>query len=200
MASTDPRVDAYIAKSADFARPILTHMRDLVHETCPGVEETLKWGTPSFIYHGMLCQMAGFKQHCIFGFWKGSLIVDKDGTPANAGMRRFGRITSPSDLPSDRVLKDYIKQAMKLNESGAKVARKPKAKAKPVRVPPVLRDALKKNARARATFDAFSPSHKREYVEWITDAKTEETRQRRVDTAIEWLAKGKSRNWKYERS
>jgi uncharacterized protein YdeI (YjbR/CyaY-like superfamily) len=200
MPGKDPRVNAYIAKSADFAKPILTHLRELVHKACPEVEETLKWSTPAFLYHGMLCSMAAFKHHCVFGFWKGSLIVNPDGTPANAGMGRFGKITSLKDLPSDRTLTSYIRQAIKLNESGVTVTRKPRVKAKPIRVPAVLREALRNNAKARQVFDAFSPSHKREYVEWITDAKTDETRQRRVETAIDWLAKGKSRNWKYQRS
>ena len=200
MPGRDERVDAYIAKSADFAKPILTHLRKLVHQACPDVEETLKWSTPTFLYHGMLCSMAAFKHHCVFGFWKGSLIVNSDGTPANAGMGRFGKITSLSNLPTDRVLTNYIRQAMKLNESGARVPRKPKLKAKPIKVPTVLREALKNNPKAQQVFDAFSPSHKREYVEWIDGAKTDETRQRRVETAIDWLAKGRSRNWKYERS
>lgn len=199
MGKRDPRVDAYIEKSPDFARPILNSLRDVVHSACPDVEETMKWNTPTFTYHGMLCGMAAFKQHCMFGFWKGSLFLPKSGGPGRT-MRNYGRVTKRSDLPSDKVLAGYVKKAMKLNEEGVTAPRRSRAEPRTVVVPEILQTALKKNSKARKTFDSFSPSHKREYAEWITQAKTEETRQRRVATAVEWLAKGKSRNWKYERS
>jgi hypothetical protein len=161
MGKRDPRVDAYISRSADFARPILTHLRDVVHAECPEVEETLKWSVPAFMCRGNLCGMAAFKQHCMFGFWKGSLIVDESGNAANVGMGQFGKITSLSDLPSDRKLTGYIKQAMKLNEDAVTAKRgKPKAK-KPL---------------------------------------VDDTRERRLNTAIEWIAEGKPRNWKYMKS
>jgi uncharacterized protein YdeI (YjbR/CyaY-like superfamily) len=200
MPARDQRVDAYIAKSAEFARPILTHLRELVHATCPGVEETLKWSMPTFMYAGgILCGMAAFKQHCTFGFWKGSLIIPPDGISNESAMGQFGRIAKLSELPSKKVLTGYIKQAMKLNAEGVKVpARARSAKPRPApATPDDLLAALKKNKQARATFDAFSPSCKREYVEWITEAKREETRQRRVAQAVEWMAEGKQRNWKY---
>lgn len=198
MPKTDPRVDAYIAKSAEFARPILTHIRAVVHAACPEVEETLKWGMPSFLYHGILCGMAAFKQHCTFGFWKGELIVDAKGQRADEAMGQFGRLTSVKDLPAKKVLAGYIHKAMELNESGVKVAKPKRAKVKKeIVTPPDLAAALKKNAKARATFDAFSPSHRREYIEWITEAKREETREKRLKTTIEWLTEGKPRNWKY---
>lgn len=198
MANRDPRIDAYIAKSAEFAKPILSYLRDAVHEACPEVEEAIKWSCPHFMYKGMLCGMAAFKQHCTFGFWKSGLIVDKDGNKAEAAWGQLGRLTAISDLPPKKVLISYIKQAKKLNDDGVKAPAKAKMKKPPPVVPEILRNALAKNAKAKATFEGLSPSHQREYVEWITEAKTEPTRERRVATAIEWLAEGKSRNWKYE--
>jgi uncharacterized protein YdeI (YjbR/CyaY-like superfamily) len=199
LATRDPRIDAYIAKSADFARPILTHLRELVHDACPGVEETMKWSHPSFMYHGMMCGMASFKAHCTFGFWKGELIVGGDAA-TEAAMGQFGRITRVSDLPSKKLLTGYIKKAMKLNEEGAKAPwLEKRAKPKPpAKVPDDLSAALAKNRKARSVFDAFPPGQRREYIDWITEAKREETRQKRLAQAIEWLAEGKRRNWKYE--
>jgi uncharacterized protein YdeI (YjbR/CyaY-like superfamily) len=197
MGTRDPRIDAYIARSAEFAQPILAHLRDIVHEACPEVEETMKWSFPHFMYQGMLCSMASFKEHCAFGFWKGAQIVDGS---VDGAMGQFGRITAISDLPSKKILTGYIKKAMQLNETGVKapMRAKPKPAAKKAAaVPDDLARALKKNAKARATFEKFSPSHKREYIEWIVEAKREETRQRRLETAIEWMAEGKQRNWKY---
>jgi len=197
MPKRDPRVDAYVAKSPDFAKPILTRVRKIVHAACPEVEETLKWGAPTFMYKGILCGMASFKNHCHFILWKGRLILDKNGQPMSAANGHFRNLKSVSDLPSDRVLTGYIKEAKRLNESGAKVPKSPPKKRAPIALPALLKRALSSNAKASAAFDSFSPSHNREYVEWITEAKTEETRQRRVDTAIEWMADGKPRNWKY---
>lgn len=198
MGTRDPRVDAFIGNAAPFARPILTHIREVVHEACPEVEETLKWSSPAFMYHGILCMMSAFKEHAIFGFWKGTLIVDRDGRKYDKAMGNFGRLTDVKQLPSRRVLTSYIKQAMRLNAEGVKAPRKTAARRKAAPRPPAdLSAALRKSARARATWAAFSPSHRREYVEWITEAKRAETRARRLDTAIEWLAQGKARNWKY---
>jgi uncharacterized protein YdeI (YjbR/CyaY-like superfamily) len=199
MGKKDPRIDAYIAKSADFAKPILTYIREAVHAGCPDVEETLKWSMPAFMHHGILCGMAAFKEHAAFNMWKGRLIVgdEKD----RDAMGQFGRLTKVSDLPSKRVLTGYIKQAVALNEDGVKVPkiRKPGLERKviPTAPPADFAAALKKNAKARATFDGFSPSHKREYVEWITEAKRDETRKRRLEQAVEMLAEGKTRHWKY---
>ncbi|MEP6691415.1 MAG: YdeI/OmpD-associated family protein [Gemmatimonadaceae bacterium] len=199
MTARDPRIDAYIAKSADFAKPILTHLRAVVHSACPEVEETTKWSAPFFMYKGVLCSMAAFKEHCVFGFWKGSLIVDKNGGRVDEAAGQFGRITMVSDLPSKTVLAGYIKAAMKLNEDGVKspARAKPKGKDEPVSVPPELAGALKKNKKAHATFEAFTASKKREYTEWIGSAKGDATRARRLEQAIEWMSEGKSRNWKY---
>jgi hypothetical protein len=193
MPTTDPQVDAYIAKSADFARPILTHLRALVHAGCPGVEETIKWRSPHFMFHGMLCSMAAFKQHCVFGFWNGAI-----GLPAElTAMGHFGRIAALSDLPPDSRVIALVRKAARLNESGLRRPPRPKHPKPPIAVPDDLARALAKNARARATFDGFAPSHRREYLEWITEAKTDTTRANRVKSAIEWMAEGKSRNWKY---
>lgn len=201
MGTRDPRIDAYIAKSADFAKPILTHLREVVHDACPDVEETMKWSMPHFTYRDrMLCGMASFKQHCTFGFWNGGRIVEGDAR-AEEAMGQFGRITKLSDLPGKRVLGGYVKKAMELTDAG--VRRSPSKRSAPrgeVEVPDYLMAALKKNRKALAAFEGFSPSHRREYVEWITEAKGEATRERRLTTALEWMAEGKSRNWKYARA
>ena len=198
MGIRDPRVDRYISNAAPFARPILTELRDLVHDTCPRVRETLKWGMPSFMHHGILCGMAAFTAHATFGFWKGKLIVDAKSNKNYEAMGQFGRITKMGDLPSKRVLAGYIRQAMRLNEENVKVPRAaPKPKA-PIRVPADLRVALARSAKAKKTFDEFAPSHRREYLEWILEAKREETRKKRIAQTVEWLAAGRKRNWKYE--
>jgi uncharacterized protein YdeI (YjbR/CyaY-like superfamily) len=197
MGKTDPRVDAYIEKSAEFARPILRHLRKVVHASCSDVEETMKWSFPHFDYKGMMCSMASFKEHCAFGFWKGSLVLGDNAR--NGAMGDLGRITSLKDLPSEKKLAGYIKAAARLNDEGVKVERAAQAPKAPVKVPPYFVSALKKNKKAQATFEAFPPSHKREYVEWIAEAKGEATREKRIATAVEWIAEGKQRNWKYMR-
>lgn len=202
MGKKYPRVDAYIAKSADFAQPILIHLRELVHKGCPDVEEKMKWSFPHFDYKGMMCSMASFRQHCAFGFWKASL-MSASKTFMQVGetaMGHFGQIKSLDDLPSDKVMIAYIREAAKLNDDGMKVSPKPKSKEKKdLKVPADLEAALKKNRRAKETFDNFSYSNKKEYVEWIAEAKTDETRKKRLATAIEWMSEGKIRNWKYVR-
>lgn len=194
----DPRIDAYIENAAPFAQPILLRVRALVHEACPDVEESIKWGMPSFSHAGgILCGMAAFKQHVSFGFWKHALVVG-EGEPRD-GMGSYGKMTSVEDLPPKRTLLAHIRKAMKLNEEGVKSPAASKAPPKPAPAMPAdLADALKKNKAARATFDAFPPSGKREYLEWITEAKRDETRAKRLAQAIEWMAEGKRRNWKYE--
>ena len=189
MGKKDVRVDAYIARSPEFARPILTRLRRTIHQACPDVAETIRWGVPQFDYRGPLCGMAAFKAHCRFMFWKA------------AGRTKIGRhirLESAADLPAARDLTAQIRAAMALNASGVKTARRPAGARPPLRTPPVLAAALKRNPAARAAYDAFPPSHKREYVEWILEAKTDETRQRRLDTAVAWIADGKPRNWKYQ--
>jgi uncharacterized protein YdeI (YjbR/CyaY-like superfamily) len=194
MAKRHARVDAYIVKAAAFAKPILSHFRELVHQACPDVEETWKWSFPHFEYKGVLCSMAAFKEHCAFGFWKGDLII-KDAD--RSAMGHLGRVKSISDLPPDKVLIQYIKEGVRLNEEGIKRERKP-AVRKELVVPDYLIAALKKNKKALSTFENFSYSHKKEYVEWITEAKREETRAARMKIALKWLSQGKSRHWKHQ--
>jgi uncharacterized protein YdeI (YjbR/CyaY-like superfamily) len=198
MPNKDPRVDAYIEKSADFAKPILTHLRKLVHKASPKISETVKWGMPAFEYKGIVCGIAAFKEHCTFGFWKHSLLDYNGFSTEKTAMGSFGRIASNKDLPSDDTIIKLVQQAVELNEKGVKVAKpKPVAKKELV-VPDYLTAALKKNKAAQKTFENFPPSCKKEYVEWITEAKTEPTRDKRLATTIEWLSEGKRRNWKYE--
>jgi len=202
MIKTDERIDAYISKAADFAKPILIHLRELMHKVCPDVEESWKWSFPVFLYKGdMMCTMAAFKNHCAFGFWKQSLIADENNIfkkeEASAGS--LGQIKSLKDLPSDGILKKYIKSAMKLNDEGIKVARpKPVEKdKKELIIPAYVTRALKANKIAEKAFNDFSYSHKKEYIQWFEDAKTDVTRDKRMAQAIEWITEGKSRNWKY---
>ena len=203
MGKKDPRVDAYIAKSADFAKPILIHLRDLIHDNCPSVEETIKWNFPHFTYKGpadrsprVLCMMASFKQHCAFGFWySDNSSSNQQAAPA---MGQYGRITSLADLPKDKILVKQIKDAIRARDAGLKprIATRP-AEKKELEIPDYLTAALKKNKKALATFNKFSYTNKKEYVEWITEAKTDATRKNRLDTAIEWMSQGKVHNWKY---
>lgn len=205
MGSRDKRIDAFIARSADFAVPILEHLREIVHEACPDAEETLKWSMPTFMYKGsILCGMAAFKKHCAFNFWLGSKMKDPDGIleqVSRTSMGHLGRIESPDDLPPRKVLLKYVKEAMKLTDAGAKMSRSApvKKEKKELVVPSWFMTALKRNKEALATFRAFSYSKQNDYVEWLTEARSESTREKRMETAIEWLAEGKSRNWKYER-
>jgi uncharacterized protein YdeI (YjbR/CyaY-like superfamily) len=199
MPKKDPRLDDYIARAAPFARPILRHLRALIHRGCPEVEETIKWGSPHFDYKGPLAGMAAFTAHCAFGFWKGELIFTDQGK-ANEAMGHFGRIERLSDLPNDKVLLGFVQKAVELNEAGIKRPQRPRVTGlRVLEVPPDLSRALKGNAKARKNFETFSYSKRKDYVEWITEAKRPETRRQRLTTTLEWLAAGKSRNWKYER-
>jgi uncharacterized protein YdeI (YjbR/CyaY-like superfamily) len=193
-------VDAYIAKSAEFARPILERVRAAMHKACPGIEETIKWGVPHFEYKGVVASMAAFKQHASFGFWKQKLLDDPAGLFPGAGESSMGgrKFRAVGELPAQAVLVRYAKAAVALNEKGVKVPKPAKPKKPPPRVPADLAAALQRNASAKATYGAFPPSKQREYVEWITGAKQDVTRQKRLATAIEWLAAGKSLHWKYE--
>ncbi|HKJ01309.1 MAG TPA: YdeI/OmpD-associated family protein [Longimicrobiales bacterium] len=202
MGRRDPRIDAYIEKSADFARPVLRHIRDVVHAACPDVEETMKWSFPHFDYKGIMASMAAFKEHCTLGFWHAEEVVGPDAK--DGAMGQFGRITSMKDLPATKVLTAYVKQAAALKDAGVKPKRaaSPRKAAKPGKaadapVPDDLGTALKRNEKAATAFRDFSPSHRREYVEWITEAKRAETRAKRVSQTVAWLAEGKPRNWKY---
>ena len=200
----NPAVDAYIAKSPDFAQPILKRVRALMHKACPKIEESIKWGVPHFDYKGIVAGMAAFKAHAAFGFWSSRLLKEKlagDSArlfPASGEAAMFGRkIRSIEDLPPDALLIRAIKAAVALNEAGVRPKRSLKKKP-PVKPPPYLVAALRKNAKAKKTFEGFTPSQQREYVEWLTGAKQESTRERRLATAVAWLAEGKQLNWKYQ--
>jgi len=202
MATKEKKIDAYIAKSADFAKPILNHIRELVHKTCPDVEEKMKWSMPFFDYKGeMLCHMAAFKQHAVMSFWKASLMKDPvlmENAKSEVSMGHLGRLTSLKDFPADKKIIAWIKEAMALNDEGIKLPAKPKAATKKeLVVPDYFMKAISKHKKALQTFEAFPYSHKKEYVEWITEAKTEDTRNKRIASAIEMMTEGKSRNWKY---
>ncbi len=203
MAKKDKRIDDYITRSADFAKPVLKHFRELVHKTCPDVEETMKWSFPHFDYKGsMMCSIASFKQHCAINFWKAPIMKGGEALVAKAkteeAMGHLGKITSLKDLPKDAVLVKYIKEGMRLNDEGVKYSYAKKTTTKKeLEVPDYFLKALSKNKKAQKTFEDFSPSNKKEYVTWVTEAKTETTRQARLDTAVEWMSEGKIRNWKY---
>jgi uncharacterized protein YdeI (YjbR/CyaY-like superfamily) len=197
MGTKDSRVDAYIKNAAPFARPILKHLRKIVHTGCPDVQETIKWSMPHFDYKGVMCGMAAFKEHCAFGFWKSKLILPNN-TRTKEAMGSFGCIRSISDLPNAKTLTGYVCKAAALNDAGTKVPGRDKPmKRPPLKLPSEFATALKKNKKASGTFETLSPSGKREYVEWIVDAKRDETRQRRLKTALQWLGEGKRHNWRY---
>ncbi len=196
MGSRDRRVDAYIAKSAEFARPILEHLREVVHSACPEVAETIKWGMPFFVRGAPLCHMAAFKHHCAFGFWKGARVTGV-ASGSKGAMGQFGRILSTADLPSRRSLAGLVRSAARLAGTGAVAAARRRRPRPAPRAPADLRAALARNARALATFRALPPSGRREYVDWLLEAKRKETRTRRLAEAVRWLAAGKARNWRY---
>ncbi|PQJ12531.1 hypothetical protein CJD36_001925 [Flavipsychrobacter stenotrophus] len=203
MAQYSIKIDEYVDNSGDFAKPILNHLRELVHETCPEVEEAWKWSFPNFMYRGaILCSMAAFKHHCSFGFWKAAIMENEEGVLSvqdKVSMGHLGKITSLKDLPKDAVIKKYIKAAMKLNEDGIKVPPKPKtAEKKEIKTPEYFEKALKKNKEAKKVFDSFSYSNRKDYLEWFAEAKTEVTRDKRILQALEWLEEGKTRHWKYK--
>jgi uncharacterized protein YdeI (YjbR/CyaY-like superfamily) len=198
----DDRVDAYIEDAPPFAQPILKHLRTLVHEACPYAIETIKWGAPAYEFKGILAIMASMKHHAVFNLWKGQLIPDVQVVYAekfDEAMGTFGKITKLADLPADDKIIDWIHQAMDLNERGVKLPQRSKPGQKgDVETPDDLASALESNRAARLTYEGFTLSKKREYVDWLADAKTATTRQKRLAQAVEWMAEGKSRNWKYQ--
>jgi uncharacterized protein YdeI (YjbR/CyaY-like superfamily) len=200
----NPAVDAYIAKSAPFARPVLARVRALMHRACPQIEETIKWGVPHFEYRGIVGNMAAFKQHAAFGFWSRKLLrpqLGKDAAkmfPSPEESSMGGRkLRSVADMPSDALILKTIKAAVALNSAGVRPSRELKRKPPP-KSPPYLVAALAKNAKARANYERFTPAQRREYVDWLRDAKQDATRERRLATTVAWLAEGKQRNWKYQ--
>ncbi len=200
MGKKDERVDAYIAKAEPFARPILKKVRTLFHKGCPDLEETIKWGAPSFQYKGMLGGMASFRQHVSYGFWKARLMSDPAGILKTApGASNFSfKASSIKNLPPEKTLVAYVQEARRINDEGIKAPPKKRGSQRVIEVPDYFRTALNKNRKARATFESFPYSKRRDYVDWLTEAKREATRDKRLATAIEWLQEGKSRNWKYE--
>ena len=198
MPKLDKRVDAYIAKAKPFAQPILEHLREIVHEGCPEVVETIKWGMPAFEYKGPLTGFAGFKEHCAFHFWKSSLVLDKADKKPRTAMGSFGRITSIKDLPPRKKLINYVRRAATLNDRGIKVERAKPKRGQTIEAPALMMTAVRKNKQALATWEAFPYSKKKDYIDWVTEAKTDQTRDKRLATTVEWLSEGKGRNWKYE--
>jgi uncharacterized protein YdeI (YjbR/CyaY-like superfamily) len=203
----DKRVDAYIANAAPFAQPVLTHLRTLIHKACPDVVEEMKWGRPFFLYGGTIVgNMSAFKEHCSFGFWGAEMgkVLKAEGLLLEGSMGSLGRITSVKDLPTDKKMLGYLREAVALIDTGqgetvmAVARRVVKAPKPPIEAPAEFTAALKKSKAANKAFEAFSPSCKREYVEWIAEAKRPETRERRITQAVEWIAEGKQRNWKYQ--
>jgi uncharacterized protein YdeI (YjbR/CyaY-like superfamily) len=203
MPAYEPRIDTYIVKAPPYAKPILTHIRELVHKACPDVEEKIKWGFPHFDYRDeMMCSMAAFKNHAVFGFWKASLMKDRtlfDTAQSEAAMGHSGKLMSLKDLPSDKIFAGYIKEAMKLNEDGIKLPPREKKEQKELVLPVYFTAALKKSKKTQSAFEKFPYSHKKEYIEWFEEAKSEDTRNKRLNQGVEWMTEGKSRNWKYMR-
>ncbi|CAN5427180.1 hypothetical protein BH23BAC1_BH23BAC1_35580 [soil metagenome] len=200
MKARNEQVDGYINRSADFAKPILNHIRELIHSAWPKVTETIKWGFPHFEYKGLMCSMASFKNHCAFTFTKAILMTDPNQLFSNIGktaMGHFGQIKSLKDLPPDDILKNYIREAAKLNEEGAKLPPKSKSAERELNIPDYFLEALNQNHKAKETFGNFSYTNKKEYIDWVVGAKSEETRNKRISTALEWMAEGKIKNWKY---
>ncbi|TXF76136.1 YdeI/OmpD-associated family protein [Chryseobacterium sp.] len=203
MAATDSRIDTYIENSQDFVKPVLTYLREIIHEACPEVEEGWKWSFPHFMYKGkILCSLAAFKQYCSMGFWLHSemkTIKEFETNVETSGMFSLGKITSVEDLPSKPQLKAAIKEAMELTDMGVKMKKAPVSKTE-IEIPADFTEALEKNTKAQQFFTKASASFRKEYILWITGAKTEATRIKRMEQALEWIAEGKGRNWKYEKN
>ncbi|MGC4072548.1 MAG: YdeI/OmpD-associated family protein [Nibricoccus sp.] len=199
MATKDSRVDSYIDEAEEFARPILKHLRKVIHQGCPKAVETIKWGCPFFNYKGLLCGFAAFKAHCSLFFWRDidvSKWLEKTNT-AGAGMGQFGKITSRADLPKDSVLLACVRAAVEQRNAPASKTKRARKPGKELPVPADLKKALAANTKASTTFKNFAPSHRRAYIDWITDARQPATREKRLSTTIEWLTEGKPQNWKY---
>lgn len=196
-------IDDYIAQAEDFAKPVLSHLRAVVHEACPQVEEAFKWSFPHFLYKGkILCSMASFKQHAAFTFWLGSHMSDPHNLfqkGDDSGMGQLGKIHSMHDLPDRAVLIEYLLEAQRLCDEGKTIQSGKSRQPRVLETPEYVLDALRRVPAAMDRFEKFTQGHRNEYIEWITEAKTEATRQRRIAQMIEWLLEGKSRNWKYAR-
>ncbi|MDQ1856576.1 YdeI family protein [Chryseobacterium sp. WLY505] len=202
MEKYSPKIDAYIEKSQDFAKPILHYIREIVHEFCPDAEETMKWSFPHFIYKGKnLCAMASFKQHCTFGFWLEKEMKTMQEITQDIeknSMFSLGKITQVGDLPSKPQLKKAIKEAMELTNMGVTMKKAAPSKTE-METPDYFQDALNAQPKAKDFFEKASPSFRKEYIAWVSEAKTEATRNKRLEQSLEWIAEGKSRNWKYQK-
>ena len=203
MSDFNPKVDEYFAKSEEFAIPIMEYLRQIIHDTCPDVVEVMKWGFPHFDYKGdMMCILGSFKKHCSFSLYKAELMVDPkiaESVKAGQKMGYLDKIKSVSDLPEEKVLVAYIKEAMTLNEKGIKKV-KPKTEPKqPIEIPDYFSEKLALNPKAKEIFESQSPSFRKEYLVWIIDAKTDATRQKRIEESLEWITEGKGRFWKYKK-
>lgn len=202
MAKKDPRIDEYIKNAKPFAQPILKHLRKLIHEIVPEVEETVKWGMPAFEYKGPIFSMASFKEHCAFAFWKSPLMKDAElfrNNKGEGGMGDLGKVKSVEDLPGDKLMKQYLLEAKRINDQGIKLEKKKPRSSEEPEIHPEFEKQLKKNKGAFSFFKSSSPSCRKEYINWINEAKRDETRNTRIATAVEWLSEGKGKNWKYEK-
>lgn len=198
MEHSNKQVDAYIAAAPPFAQPILEHLRRLVHKACPGIQETMKWGMPYFERNGLVCGIAAFRQHCAFIFRKGPLLPDPHHIlTTETAMGHLGQIRDKKDLPADKILTAYLKEAIQLNEEGGKTPASDGPKT--IQLPSYLKDALSRNKAAGKVFKEFNYSSKKEYIDWLSEAKSEDTRMKRLETAIGWIAEGKARYWKYQK-
>lgn len=199
----NPAIDEYINKSEDFARPILNHLREIIHQACPEVSEVIKWSFPNFEYRGqILCSMASFKKHCSFGFWLGAEMEDPDNIlnkVGNTSMGNFGKITSISSLPKDILIIKYIHEAMKLSENGVKKKTSSTTDKKSLIIPEYIIEFIEKHPKAKDVFNNFSYSCKKEYVQWIEEAKQESTKLKRLEKAIIMMEEGKEFNWQYKK-
>ena len=203
MSNFNPAFDQYIAKSADFSKPIMDHLRRIIHETCPEVTEVIKWGIPHFDYKGdMMCILAAYKHHCSFSLYKAELMTDpkiRESVKAGKRMGYMNKLKTLADLPTNKILAGYIREAMMLNENGSKKVTPKSAPPKAVKMPDYFREKLAANPKANEIFEAKSESFRKNYIVWIADAKTEDTRQKRMDQSLAWIAEGKGRFWQYEK-
>ena len=202
MIKYNPLVDEYIEKSPDFSKPILNQIREVVHECYPDMEEAIKWKFPTFMYKGkILCSMVSFKAYCSMGFWlhdEMKTLKNLDTDVEKTNMFSLGKITKLEDLPSKPQLKKIILEAMELTDMGVKLKKAAPTKTETA-VPGEFQNVLNQNKKALEVFQKYSPSFRKEYINWIIEAKTEITRNKRMEQAIEWISEGKGRNWKYEK-
>lgn len=201
MAQLNSKVDEYIAKSEGFAKPILEYLRQIIHETCPDAAEDIKWGTPHYSYKGdHLCMIAGFKNHYSFSLYKAEFMKDKEIAESVKAGKKFGymdKLKSVSELPSKEVLVSFLKEAMTINENGIKKEKPISDKPKVIETPDYLTEALNANKQAKEVWESKSDSYRKDYLVWIIDAKTDATRQKRIEQSLEWIAEGKGRFWQY---